>query len=252
METLDYVLSRNVRWDFALVQLNYHDLLHQLVPSVAQRRRVKEPASARWMFERMQESGLPLMVMEPLLGGRLARLNKKALTILQEEDPQASAASWAFRYAGSLPNVLTVLSGMTYLEHLQNNVRTFAPLKPCTEKDILVLEKAVAAFASGENIPCTTCGYCMPCPYGVDIPTIFLNHNHCLDDEQVPREERDPEYDSARRAYLVNLARRVPQSQDAAHCTGCGKCVKLCPQFIDIPGEMARLGKFAEDLRLRG
>ena len=89
-------------------------------------------------------------------------------------------------------------------------------------------------------------------PYGVDIPTVFLNHNHCLDDEQVPREERDPEYDKARRAYLVNLARRVPQLQDAAHCTGCGKCVKLCPQFIDIPGEMARLGKFAEDLRLRG
>lgn len=251
-ETLEYVLSRDVRWDFALVQLNYHDLLYKHIPSVVQRRRVKEPAPARWMFDRMQESGLPLMVMEPLLGGRLARLNKKALTILQAADPQASAASWAFRYVAGLPNVMTVLSGMTYMEHLQDNLRTFAPLRPCSDRELAVLEEALAAFATAENIQCTTCGYCMPCPYGVDIPTVFLNHNHCLDDEQVPRGERDADYDRARRAYLVNLARRVPDLRDAAHCTGCGKCVKLCPQFIDIPGEMARLGKFAEDLRIKG
>ena len=127
---LEYVLSRGVPWDFAMVQLNYHDMLYQYVPPPWLTSRLPAPAPAAWMYEKMQASGLPLIIMEPLLGGRLARLNRKALRILQAQDPQASAASWAFRYVGGLPNVLTVLTGMTYMEHLQDNLRTFAPHVP--------------------------------------------------------------------------------------------------------------------------
>lgn len=251
-ETMEYVLSRDVAWDFVMVQLNYHDLLHQYAPAPFQRIRAQEPAPAQWMYDSLQQSGLPLMVMEPLLGGRLGRLNKKTLAVLQQERPQDSGATWAFRYAGGLPNVLTVLSGMTYLEHLQDNIRAYAPLEALSEREVTVLQKALSVFVTAENIRCTTCGYCMPCPYGVDIPSVFLHHNNCLDDEQVPKGTRNEDYAKARRAYLVNLSRRVPELRGAAHCTGCNKCVKLCPQFIDIPGEMARLGNFAEELRTKG
>jgi len=124
-ETLEYLLSRKVYWDFALVQLNYHDILYEYKPQKFLLQDPSHPPAApRWVLEQMATTDLPLMVMEPLLGGRLARLNKKALTVLQEERPQASAASWAFRYSGGLRNVMTVLSGMTYMEHLQDNLRT--------------------------------------------------------------------------------------------------------------------------------
>lgn len=251
-ETLEYALSRDVDWDFVMVQLNYHDLLHQYTPAAFQRIRANEPVPAQWMYEKLRQSGLPLMVMEPLLGGRLARLNKKTLAVLQQERPQDSGATWAFRYAGGLPNVLTVLSGMTYMEHLQDNIRAYAPLEALNERELSVLQQALNVFVTAENIRCTTCGYCMPCPYGVDIPSVFLHHNNCLDDELVPKGERDAEYAQARRAYLVNLSRTVQELRGAAHCTGCNKCVKLCPQFIDIPAEMARLGNFAEELRTKG
>ena len=241
-EMLEYALSCGVPWDFAMIQINYHDLLYKYIPRPNSK--LPSPAPAQWMFEKMVGSGLPLIVMEPLLGGRLARLNRKALNILQAERPQATAASWAFRYVGGLPNVLTVLSGMTYMEHLQDNLRAYAPLEPLSAHETQVLQKALDAFVVADNIRCTTCGYCMPCPYGVDIPVVFRHHNDCLDDDLVPRDVRSPDYATARRAYLASLARRLPELRTASHCIGCGKCVKLCPQFIDIPGEMARLAKF--------
>ena len=252
MATLEYLLSRNVQWDFAMVQLNYHDMLHKYEIAPRQARFIpKDPAPTQWMFEQMQQSGLPLIVMEPLLGGRLARLNKKALAILQAERPEASAASWAFRYAAGLPNVVTMLSGMTYMEHLQDNLRALAPFAPLSDQEMQALKAALDVFVRGDNIRCTTCGYCMPCPYGVDIPAIFAHFNRCLDDEQVPGGARDADYEKARRAYLVEYARSIPELRQAERCTGCGVCLKHCPQMIPIPDEMARLGKFVENLRTR-
>lgn len=242
---LEYILSRDVPWDFAMIQINYHDLLYQYVPPPY--RTLPSPAPARWMFDKMAASGLPLIVMEPLLGGRLARLNRKALGILQAERPQSTAASWAFRYVAGLPNILTVLSGMTYMEHLQDNLRTYAPFQPLSDRETAALRKALDVFVVADNIRCTTCGYCMPCPYGVDIPAVFRQHNDCLDDEVVPRDASSADYAQARHAYRVRLAQRVPKLRTASHCIGCGQCVKLCPQFIDIPGEMAKLAKFLED-----
>ena len=251
-ETLEYLLSRNVQWDFAMVQLNYHDMMHEYKIAPNQARFIpKDPAPTQWMFEKMQQSGLPLIVMEPLLGGRLARLNKKALAVLQAERPQASAASWAFRYVAGLPNVITMLSGMTYMEHLQDNLRALAPYEPLSEREMQTLRAALDVFLTGANIRCTTCGYCMPCPYGVDIPAIFAHFNRCLDDEQIPKGARDADYEKARRAYLVEYERSIPELRQAERCTGCGVCLKHCPQMIAIPEEMARLGKFVENLRTR-
>lgn len=253
-ETLDYVLSRDAEWDFALVQLNYHDLMAvepDEKPSGGRRKPILSgrPAPARWMYERMQASGLPLIVMEPLLGGRLARLNGKALAVLQAERPQASAASWAFRYVASLPNVLTVLSGMTYREQLEDNIRTFAPLEPLSEREQGILQQSLALFLTQDNIRCNLCGYCMPCPYGVDIPAVFGHYNRCLDDGHIPKGTRDKDYEAARRAYLVEYERSVPELRQAARCTGCRKCVNHCPQMLDIPTELARLARTVEELR---
>jgi predicted aldo/keto reductase-like oxidoreductase len=197
----------------------------------------------------MRQTSIPLMVMEPLLGGRLARLNKKALTILREEQPQSSAASWAFRYVASLPNVLTVLSGMTYMEHLRDNLRTYSPLAALSERETATLRRALDIFITQENLRCTACGYCMPCPYGVDIPAIFTHYNYCVDDEYIPKGERNADYEKARRAYLLGYDRSVPELRQALRCTGCNKCTPHCPQEINIPQEMTRLAKFVEQLR---
>ncbi len=249
LPTLDYALSRDVKWDFAMVQLNYHDLLHAYV--LRRYERNATPATPIQVLERMKRTDIPLMVMEPLLGGRLARLNKKALTVLQAEAPQASAASWAFRYAAELPNVLTVLSGMTYMEHLQDNIRTYSPLKPLSERETAVLKRALDLFVTQENIRCTACGYCMPCPYGVDIPAVFTHYNYCVDDEYIPKGINSADYEKARRAFLVGYDRSVPELRQALRCTGCNKCTPLCPQEVEIPREMARLAKYIEQLRTR-
>lgn len=247
---LEYLLSRKTTWDFALVQLNYHDILAEYKPqSFLLRDPTHPPASPRWVLEKMRPTGIPLVIMEPLLGGRLARLNKKALTILQETHPQASAASWAFRFAGGLPNVMTVLSGMTYMEHLQDNLRTYAPFAPLSEQEVATLQRALAIFVNQANLRCTACGYCMPCPYGVDIPAVFSHYNRCVDDEYIPKGERNADYEKARRAFLVGYDRSVPELRQALRCTGCNKCAPHCPQEIAIPQEMARLGKFIEQLR---
>jgi predicted aldo/keto reductase-like oxidoreductase len=246
---LEYILSRDVHWDCAQLQLNYHDLLNRYIPLIFSPYRASEPAPVQWMLETMLQTGIPLLVMEPLLGGRLARLNRKALAILQEENPRAGAASWAFRYVAGLPNILTVLSGMTYMEHLQDNLRTYAPFEPLSDREEAALKRALDIFITQENIPCTACYYCMPCPYGIDIPAVFTHYNHCVDDEYIPKGSRDADYAKARRAFLVGYDRSVPEIRQAFRCTGCGKCMPPCPQRINIPDQLARLGKFVEGLR---
>ncbi|MDR1085177.1 MAG: aldo/keto reductase [Deltaproteobacteria bacterium] len=248
-ECLEYLLSRPVEWDMALLQLNYHDLLHEYQAPPYVIARTSQPSPPKWNYERMMQTDIPLFVMEPLLGGRLGRLSRKAMAVLSQEKPRDSAASWAFRYAAGLPHVVGVLSGMTYMEHLDDNLRTFGPYSPLSEQEMTVLQNAVAIFVSQDVVRCTYCNYCIPCPYGIDIPAVFAHFNRYVDDEQVPKGERNADYEQARRAYLVGYDRSVAELSQAQRCTGCGKCVKLCPQWIDIPAEMSRLGRFAEQLR---
>lgn len=250
MEALDYLLARNAGWDYAMLQLNYHDLLHRLVipgKRAAMTGLKNAPAPADIMYQKVRDAGIPIVVMEPLLGGRLARLSKKARKPLNDARPDMSAAAWAFRYAGNLPGVLTVLSGMTYMDHLQENLKTFSPLEPFTSGEEKALQEAVQLFLNQESISCTTCGYCMPCPYGVDIPGVFAHYNRSLDDEFFPG-GREGDKDMVR-AYLASYDRAVPRLRQAARCTGCGKCAPACPAMIDIPAELARLGSLEETLR---
>lgn len=251
-EALEYLLAQPVDWDYAMLQLNYHDLMHELVMPEKRMQIIgltRQPAPAMWMYEKVRDAGIPIVVMEPLLGGRLARLSRKARAPLEAIRPDLSPAAWAFRYAATLPGVLTVLSGVTQMNYLQENMRTFAPLEPLTPDERQALEQALKLFLTQESLACTTCGYCMPCPYGIDIPAIFSHYNRSLDLELYPRNPESADYPLLRRAWLADHDRHVPELRQAARCTGCGKCVEACPAMIDIPAEMARLGKMTEKWR---
>ena len=239
----DYMMSCGVKWDFVLIQSNYFDWKSALGSS---------NVNAKYLYDELVRLNVPAMIMEPLLGGRLARPHHKAQMLLKQADPAASIASWAFRFAGSMPDVLTVLSGMTFVEHMQDNIRSFSPLRPITGSESALLDRVAEIMLKYPNINCTGCQYCMPCPYGIDIPGVFGHYNRCLNEGDFPDNAKDPSFRQARRAFLVGFDRSVPRLRQAQHCTGCGICLKRCPQSIHIPDEMQRIDRFAEQLKVTG
>jgi predicted aldo/keto reductase-like oxidoreductase len=168
---------------------------------------------------------------------------------LKEREPEASVASWAFRFAGSPEHVLTVLSGMTYMEHLQDNLRTYSPLVPLSEEEKAFLEETAQLMIKYPTIPCNDCQYCMPCPFGLDIAGILLHYNRCINEGNIPKSSQDENYRRARRAFLIGYDRSVPRLRQASHCTGCGRCVSHCPQSIDIVKELRKIDDFVETLK---
>jgi len=238
----EYLMSE-YKWDFTMIQVNYFDW--RVAAGLN-----RSDMSAKRQYEILAEKGVPAVIMEPLLGGGLAMPHHKARAKMVQADPDASAASWAFRFAGSLPNVITVLSGMTFMDHLQDNIRTYSPLVPLSDKDNAMLDEITKVMLEYRNLTCTQCQYCMPCPYGLDIPEIFAHFNRCLNEGNFPDDKLDPDYKRARRAFLVGLDRSVSPIRQANRCTGCGLCVKDCPQRIDIPAQMQRIDKFIETLKV--
>ncbi|MDR2581713.1 MAG: aldo/keto reductase [Fibromonadaceae bacterium] len=238
----EYMMSGKYDWDFVMIQLNYLDWEHVDNPR-------RTSINARRQYEILAERNVPAMIMEPLLGGRLAMPHYKARAMMKQADQNASDASWAFRFAGDLPNVLTVFSGMTFMEHLQDNIHTYSPLVSLTEKEHAMLEQVAQIAIEYRNINCTSCQYCMPCPYGLDIPEIITHFNRSLNEGNFPDDRQDADYRRARRAFLIGQDRRVSPRRQANRCTGCGICVKDCPQRINIPMEMQRIDKFTEELK---
>lgn len=245
IEVYDYLLSMHdkYRWDFVQIELNYLDW--DYANEINNRN-----TDARYLYGELKKRGIPAVIMEPLLGGRLANLPQYLATELKQRDPERSIASWAFRYAGTPEGVLTVLSGMTYMEHLKDNLLSYCPLKPLTEAEMTYLHEDIAKKIVGlENIPCNDCKYCMPCPYGVDIPAIFIHYNKCKNEGLLPRDRMDEEYRKQRRIYLIGQDRKVPKLRQADHCIGCGQCEPHCPQNIRIPRELRKISEFVEALR---
>ena len=245
IEVFDWLLSMHDKyhWDFVQIELNYLDW--DFADEINQRN-----TDARYLYGELQKRGIPSVIMEPLLGGRLANLPQYLVTQLKERDPEKSAASWAFRYAGTPEGVLTVLSGMTYMEHLKDNLLSYCPLEPLTQDEMTFLDRDIAKKIVGlENIPCNDCKYCMPCPYGIDIPAIFVHYNKCKNEGSLPNNQEDPEYRKLRRNYLIGLDRTVPRMRQADHCIGCGQCESHCPQNIRIPRELHKISDFIEQLK---
>ena len=241
VKVFDYLLSVHdkYKWDFVQIQLNYVDWKHASGWNT----------NAEYLYNELQKRGVPAVVMEPLLGGRLSNMAQHLAARLKQHRPEESVASWAFRFAGSPPGVLTVLSGMTYMEHLQDNVRTYSPLEPCTDEELALLEDTAQMILRYPSVPCTACQYCMPCPYGIDIPGIFAHYNKCINEGNVPSSSQDENYRKARRAFLIGYDRRVPRLRQASHCIGCHQCEPHCPQSIKIPDEMQRIDRFVEQLK---
>lgn len=199
-------------WDFAQIQLNYLDwTLYR----------------SREQYEILTALGIPVVVMEPLRGGTLATLNPDAAAVFREADPEASVASWAFRYAATLPNVLCILSGMTLTEHLEDNIRTFTDLKPLSEAELKTVVTALNVYRKVVTVPCTDCRYCLPCPAGVNIPRIFGLYNQAKA--------------IGSRAGFRLVYDRLPEEEQIASCVDCGACEKKCPQKIRIPTELRKI-----------
>lgn len=241
VDVFDEVLAMHdkVHWDFVQIQLNYVDWRHAS----------KKNVDAEYLYAELEKRHIPAIIMEPLLGGRLSKVPDHIVSRLKQRQPEVSVASWAFRFAGSFPGVLTVLSGMTYMEHLQDNLRTYSPLVPLTEEEHEFLEQTADLMMQYPTIPCNDCKYCMPCPYGIDIPAVLLHYNKCVNEGNLSTSSHDKNYEEARRAFLIGYDRSVPRLRQASHCIGCGQCVSHCPQSIEIPDELHRIDRYVEKLK---
>lgn len=230
-------------WDFVQIELNYLDW--QYANEINPRN-----TDAEYLYAELEKRGIPAVIMEPLLGGRLAHQPDAIVHKMNRKDSRYTPAAWAFRFAGTPSGVLSVLSGMTYMEHLKENVQTYSPLVPLSDEEqqwILALAKDIFELKA---IPCTTCNYCMPCPYGLNIPGIFAHYNKCIAEGIMPAVgAEETAFQRNRRAFLTSYDRTIERQRQADHCIGCDHCVSHCPQRIDIPGELHRIERFVDALR---
>ena len=240
----DYLLENQdkYKWDFVQIQLNYLDWQHAKETN-------PRNTDAEYLYNELEKRNIPAVIMEPLLGGRLSNVPDHIMARLKEKEPERSVASWAFRYAGNFPGVLTVLSGMTYMEHLEDNLMSYSPLKPLSDEEVKFLYDNADLMIQYPTIACNDCKYCMPCPYGIDIPAILLHYNKCVNQGNIPQNRQTPDYRKARQAFLIGYDRSVPKLRQASHCIGCGQCVPHCPQNIKIPQRLQAIDNFVEKIK---
>ena len=232
-------LHPKYHWDFVQIQMNYLDWTHA----------GGRNTNADHMYEQLAARDIPVVIMEPLRGGGLASLTKSQTALLKEREPDRSVASWAFRFVGSFPKVLTALSGMTYREHLEDNLRTFCNFKPLVEEEFELLEQIAEEQSNFPLVGCTGCQYCMPCPYGINIPGVFRFYDNSVVEGTYVKGPEQEKYAKARRRYLAEYNKAVESVRQADHCISCGKCMKACPQHIRIPRELKRIDEYIEKIK---
>ena len=198
-------------WDFCQIQYNYMDEHSQ--------------AGRRGLYH-AHAKGLPVVIMEPLRGGKLVtRLPDSAKKIFADYKVQHTPAQWAFRWLWNQPEVTVVLSGMNSMEMVKDNIRTasFVKVGELTDEDEAMLKDVVSAINAKMKVGCTGCGYCSPCPMGVDIPGTFAAYNRRFSEGKF----------WGMVDYFMCTALRT-NTTSASQCIGCGKCEKHCPQHIEI------------------
>ncbi len=210
-------------WDFCQIQYNYMD---------------EHSQAGRRGLQYAHEKGIPVIIMEPLRGGKLVnRLPQKALDLFASYPTKRTPAQWALRWLWDQKEVTCVLSGMNSMEMLRDNVQTASntDIGELTQADQDMLKQVVAAINAGMKVGCTGCGYCMPCPKGVDIPGAFAAYN---------RLASEGKFAGLKEHFMCSAARQ--DSTAAYNCIGCGKCESHCPQGIPIRKELKNVQKSLE------
>lgn len=225
-------------WDFVQIQMNFLDWRH-----ASMRQGWRHDADAEYLYDKLEKKGIQAVVMEPLRGGAFGRMASELADQLKAVRPDDSTARWAFRWVGSYPNILTTLSGMNRMDHLIDNVATFSPLESCTEAENKLLADIADQMSGFPTIPCTTCEYCMPCPYGVNIPGNFAYYNEAVNEHILPLPDKQAaDYMKRKEQFAEGLRKALPDvAKWANQCTDCEACLPKCPQQIRIPNQMARI-----------
>lgn len=217
-------------WDLVQIQYNYVNEHYQ---------------AGREGMELAYGKGIPVVVMEPLLGGRLATgLPKKAAEELAKVDPDRSPASWGLRWLFDQPEVTVVLSGMNSEQMVNDNCATAAATAPhsMTESERAAIAAAREAFQESFRVPCTGCNYCMPCPQGLSIPSLFAAYN----------ESYSLGWYTGFFQYMLSIGVTSGDPRLASNCIGCGACVKKCPQHIEIPDRLEDVRRRLEPPGMKG
>ena len=232
-------LHDKYHWDFVQIQMNYVDWEH---PNGRNTR-------ADYLYAELDKREIPIVIMEPLRGGALSDVPAQIADKLKEREPERSIASWAFRYVGSFPRVLCALSGMTYMEHLQDNLESFLDFQPLDDEEKKFLLDVATQMEDYPLVKCTACNYCMPCPYGINIPGIFKFYNDNITAGTYVKSKEQEHYARARRKYLLAYNEAIPTVRQADHCIACRRCERDCPQNIRIPDELRRIDRYIESLK---
>lgn len=236
----DWLLDHqdDYHWDFCQIQMNFLDWRH-----ASMRGGRRSDADAEYLYDKCKKTGVQCVIMEPLRGGAFGRMAQELTDQLKAVHPDDSPARWAFRWVGSYPNVLTILSGMNRMDHLEENVNTFSPIDPCTEAENQLLAKIADQMSGFPTIPCTTCEYCMPCPYGVNIPGNFAYYNEAVNSHVLPLPEKTAaDYAARKQAFTDGYQKALANEKTWAYkCQDCEECLSKCPQQIRIPNQLARI-----------
>ena len=221
-ETLDALLTAHPEMEFVQLQVNYADWESGAVQS-------------RACCETAARHGKPIIIMEPVRGGTLANPPAPVADILRAANPEASFVSWALRFTMGVPGIITVLSGMSSLEQIQDNLRIWKTYEPLTESERATLRRAQEKLHEITAVPCTGCHYCMPgCPEGINISDIM----DCLNVEAIYGHE------AGQRGYGFAAPQGKPQASD---CIACGQCEEACPQSIPIIANLEKASLLFEN-----
>ena len=214
-------------WEFCMIQYNYYDENYQ-----AGKKGLKAAAA----------KGISVMIMEPLLGGRLATgLPEQAVKIFERANPERTPADWAFHWLWNQSEVTVALSGMSSISQMESNINSLNNFKPLTDDELTVYTEVNEIFKKAYKIPCTGCNYCLPCPKGINIPGCFSAYNA----------RYTQRYMTAMSLYANTTALFTKHHLSPHLCNQCGKCEKLCPQNIQIRKDLKKVTKSLEPLPMR-
>jgi len=216
-EDLAVILQEGI-WDFVQLQLNYYDW----------------EKDGRNLYEQAAAKNLPIIIMEPVRGGGLVSIPDSVADLFKEHDSSQTKATWAMRFAASLPQTAVVLSGVSSMAHCEENAAVFSPLKPMDEKELTISKKMVEAIDALALIPCTGCRYCIDCSETVNIPAIFDAYNNLM------RFNNEG-------SFRWFMEHEIKEESRPDRCIGCGVCSSKCPQNIDIPAMLEVVAKRLKD-----